>query len=467
MNRRKQIVASAISFALSAMLIQPVNANTATTTNAEPAPAQTQEAVIAASKNEVQDALRDVEKAASRHVAKQRRKLQSQGRSNEVFIAYGKALVSVSSTSPDWGDARVIAYQEAQNKARENFLRQLYAQVSSDIIKESFKTSALPEFTPDELQAQSSAESLLNKVAAYSHAVLDSKLEEQGIDPAEYKAAPLEKRKTMLKQAFTKGVKTRSYGDLSGAMITNTFETTDVNGKTAVAVVMKTSVKMKNILTELRSSKGVITPDENRRGVNIEDYLEANEPNLMYEYGLRLFRDEEGYPVLLSFSQAGNSCNPADYEECADNREFSYIEAYNDAMSHFAEAYNLNGFTESNTNKGKQKVTVARVNQSNETLKETVTTILRETKAMSKMQSEVKGLVGIYEAKKWSETHPVSNREINGVVLAWHPKREQALRTFKAHKTPSATKPAAATPTQKNSSGNRASSAFIMDDSDF
>ena len=431
MNCRKQVVASAISFALSAMLIQPVTANTAAITHS--APAQTQEAVIAASKSEVKDALENVEKAASRHVAEQRRKFQSQGRSNEVFIAYGKALVSVSSTSPDWGDARVIAYQEAQNKARENFLRQLYAQVSSDIIKESFKTSALPEFTPDELQSQSSAESLLNKVAAYSHAVLDSKLEEQGVDPAEFKAAPLEKRKTMMKQAFTKGVKTRSYGDLSGAMITNTFETTDVNGKTAVGVVLQTSVKMKNTLTELRSSKGVIAPDENRRGVNIEDYLEANEPNLMYEYGLRLFRDEEGYPVLLSFSQAGNSCNPADYEECADNREFSYIEAYNDAMSHFAEAYNLNGFTESETFKGKQKTREARLtknNQSTETSQETVTTILKETRALSKLQSEVKGLVGIYEAIRWSETHPISNREINGVVLAWRPQREQALRTF-------------------------------------
>ena len=208
-------------------------------------------------------------------------------------------------------------------------MKVLYANVSSEIIRESFRTNELPEFTAEELQAQGSLDSLLEKITAYGNAVLDSKLEEHGVNPEEYDAAPLEKRKIMMKRAFSKGTRVRSYGDLSGAMIINTFETTDKNGNTAVAVVLQTSVKMKNLLAGLRASKGVVTPG--KPGVNVDDYLVSNQTSLMFEYGLRMFRDEEGYPVLLSFSQAGNTCNPADYEECADNRSFAYDEAYNDA----------------------------------------------------------------------------------------------------------------------------------------
>lgn len=272
----------------------------------------------------------------------------------------------------------------------------------------------------------------------------------------------------MMKKSFTKGVQTRSYGDLSGTMITNTFETTDVNGNTAVSVMVQTSVKMKNTLATLRSSKGVVTPG--KPGINVDDYLVDNQDNLMFEYGLRMFRDEEGYPVLLSFSQAGNPCNPADYEECADYRDFSYDEAYNDAMSHFSEAYNLNGFTETDTFKGRPKATEAKITRNNgnttETTQETVSTILRETKTMSKMTSEVKGLVGIHEAIRWSEMHPTTGREINGVVLAWRSEREQALRTFKANKTPDAQQSSPTSRQQQTGSG-RASRNFIMDSNDF
>ena len=138
-------------------------------------------------------------------------------------------------------------------------------------------------------------------------------------------------------------------------------------------------------------------------------------------------------------------------------------------MSHFSEAYNLNGFTETEVFKGRQKTREAKITRISgsdaETSQETISTILSETKTMSKMKSEVKGLVGIYEAMRWSESHPVTGREINGVVLAWKPKREQALRTFKANRTPGSQQETAKK--RQQSAGGRASSSFIMDSSDF
>lgn len=186
MKFRQHAIAAAVSVLLSAVLTPVVSADAAT---AEPSaealqPAQTQEAVVTAKEEGVGNALRDVEKTAQQFVLEQRKRFRKQGRGNEIFIASGSALISQPMNSPDWGDARVIAYQEAQSKARESFLKELYAQVSSEIIRESFSTNQLPEFTPEELQAQGMLESLLDKMAAYSNAVLDSKLEENGINPA-------------------------------------------------------------------------------------------------------------------------------------------------------------------------------------------------------------------------------------------------------------------------------------------
>ncbi|MCL6271269.1 hypothetical protein M3P05_15185 [Sansalvadorimonas sp. 2012CJ34-2] len=464
------VLATASLCPLSASAEQQPATETATVEESANQPAQTAEAVIEASEKKVDDAFRDVEETARKYVRNQKRKYKKQGRSNEVFISSGSALVSEPSSSTNWGDARVIAYQEAQNKARESFLKQLYSEVSSDIIKDSFKTNKQPEFEPEDLQSQSKMESVLNKVVAYADAVLDEKLEEKGVDPAEYKSANPEKRKVMLKKAFSKAVTRKSHGDLSGAMIVNTYETTDANGNTAVAVVMKTSVKMKNFLRKLRTSKGVIQPNPKKHGVDIEEYLEVNRENLMYEYGLRMFYDENGYPVLLSFAQAGNDCNPVDYEECVDNRDFSFDEAENDAFSHFAEAYNLNGASETSTFKGKEKTKTNKITKTEngvETTQETINKIIKETKAMSRMTSRVKDLVGISEVMRWTEKHSVSGRELNGVVLAWRPETEQATRTFKANKIPSAPAPQQQTAAPKKNSAQQASSAFLMEDDDF
>ncbi|GAA4650944.1 hypothetical protein GCM10023116_32270 [Kistimonas scapharcae] len=434
-----------------------------------PVPSQTLEEVKAASEKRVSNAVDDVNTRAQEYVLRKKGQLRKQGRSNEVFVSYGAARVNAKGASPDWGDSRIIAYQRAQMDAREKLLKTLYSEVTSEIVKDSFKTNKLPKFEPEELQSQSKLESLLDKLTALADATLDEKLSEKGIDPAEYNAAPPEKRKIMMKKAFSKTTERLSRGDLSGTLVTRTFETTDENGYTAVAVVIQTSVKMKNLLSELRVSKGAIEPNPNKKRKSIDDFLIENRKNLMYEYGLKLMYDEQGYPILLSFAQAGNDCNPVDYEECVDNREFAYIEAENDAFAHIAEAYNLSGLSKTSTSKGEEQSKEARVTQTaegEETIQETVSRVIKETRAMAKMTSSVKNLVGIEEAMRWSEKHPVTGREINGLVLAWHPLKEQAIRTFKAGKIPSNSSTSEGA-VFDNGSGSSTSSMELMDDSDF
>ncbi|WP_298722208.1 DUF6844 domain-containing protein [uncultured Oceanisphaera sp.] len=429
------------------------------------APAQTELEIVKSAERGIDNAHLYVTEQADKFVRERKAAYRRQGRSQEVFLQYGVADVSRQPTSPDWADARSIAYLQAQTKAREALIKELYISISSDVAREAFTTNQGPEFTPEELQRSGKLDAMFDKLVAVADASLDQKLVELGVDPEEFNAAPPSKRKLMMRKAISRTVGTRSRGEIGGAMIIRTFEITDTNGNTSVAAVLSTSNKMKNVLASLRQSKGHVEPEPEKRGINLDSFLESNKANLMYEYGVKMMRDEQGYPMLVSFGMAGNDCNPVDYEECNDNRDFAFIEAEQEAYAHISEAYNLYGSMETQNTKGQERernATLTKTDAGEETLEETTTTLLKETRQMSRMSSSVKGLVGLQVAKRWTHKHPISNREINGVVVAWHPQKEQAMRTFKAGKVPG----------QQGQNGyqsgsNQGASMDMMDISDF
>lgn len=399
-------------------------------------PASTAQETIAASKSTTQDAYSYVEEKARKYILEKRRKFRAQNK--QVFIHSGTAAIKLKPTEAGWADARVLAYAEAQQKARESLLKQLDNNVKTNTIRSAFKTDRLPEFTPEEIQEQSKFEAILSKVVALTDATLDTKLEELGVDPSEYNAAPPSKRKKILENSITRNVITTSRANITGTQIMKSFEKTDADGRTAVSVVIATSNKKKNLLASLRKSKGNIEPSPEKAKNSVEDYLEMHRDNLMYQIGTKLHWDEKGYPVLLSFGMSGNSCNLADYEECISNREFSYMDAELNAWAHISEAYNLSGSIDSKSSATSSQTTTATVtlrdDKNTDLQKDPVAQVIKEINATSKMTSSVKGLTGIQEATRWSVKHPVTNREMNGVVLVWHPLAEQETRAFKENK---------------------------------
>lgn len=437
-----------------------------TVDEAAPVPAQTEIEIVKAVESGIGNAHQYVSEQADSYVSKRRQSYRQQGRGNEVFLQYGVADISLRSANPEWGDARTIAYLQAQTKAREALMRELHLDVSTEAARESFRTNKEPEFTLEELRTDSKMEAMLGKLVAFADASLNKKLTELGVDAKEFDAAPLSKRKVMMRKAINREVETRARGEISGAMIIKTFEVTDDNGNTSVAVVLSTSNKMKNLLASLQDSKGQVVPEPDKPGVNLDHFLDSNKANLMYEYGVKMLRDEQGYPMLVSFGMAGNDCNPVDYEECNDNRDFAFIEAQQEAYAHISEAYNLYGSMKTNTSKGSQRErvqTLTKTDDGEDSLQVTTTKLLKETREMSRMSSSVNGLVGLAVAKKWTHKHPTSGREINGVVVAWHPQKEQAMRTFKAGKAPAA----ARQQSSHQPGNNQGASLDLMDISDF
>ena len=168
------------------------------------APASTTKETVQAQNQGPDDAALYVAEKAQEFVIQKRRKFAQQNK--QVFMHSGTAIISVKPTEAGWGDARVMAYREAQQKARESMLKQLYVSVASETIRRSFKTNKLPEFTPEEIQSQSKLDAILTKLVALTDATLNTELAELGIDSTEFDAAPPTKRKEMMKKAITETV---------------------------------------------------------------------------------------------------------------------------------------------------------------------------------------------------------------------------------------------------------------------
>ena len=86
-------------------------------------PASSAEATVEAHNEQPEDAYAYVEEKAREYITEKRRKFTSQGK--QVFIHSGTALIRLKPTEAGWADARVLAYTEAQQKAREKLLKQI------------------------------------------------------------------------------------------------------------------------------------------------------------------------------------------------------------------------------------------------------------------------------------------------------------------------------------------------------
>jgi hypothetical protein len=429
---KRLLFTSLLCFTVSAT---SVNAQTETTT-ADPAMEESQQP--AATTEEVKEsagvanAYQHVRQKSQDYVAKKRQRFAAK---NKIVLMHaGSAQVGIPSQSKGWADARVIAYKEALQQAREAMIRQLYMDVSTETARRVFKTNQGPEVPEDGFKNSNVFSALLDKWVALKGATYDEELRELGIDPEQYNSAPPSVRKRMMEKSIMDETRQRARGDISGSIIVKSFEASDDNGNSAVSVVIAASNKMKNTLAGLRGSQGDIRPVAEKAGEPIMDYLINNRENLMFTIGTKLVWDEKGFPVLLSFGMSGNDCDPTDMTSCIDNQEFSFIEAEADAYGSLAQTYNLQGKTETLTRSGITSAkdrTISKETDGVQTVDENINELIKETELTSTMTSSVKGLVGLQKAYEWTAPHPVTGHEVNGVVIMWHPEKEAAVRSFK------------------------------------
>jgi hypothetical protein len=369
----------------------------------------------------------EVENKIGSYKLKVQNSLARQGKTHSAFVYSGTADITVDKNDPSWSAYRTMAIKEAMARARESYLQELNVSTQSSTLNRLANKSGMPPATIDDFRAESSSTAIRDKVIAAIGGKLDAELEDLGINPEEYKAAPPEKRGDYLKASIAEQTKRTAYGNLSGMFLIKTFEVMKDNGEGTVGVVMAMSLKKKKLLKALIDSKGNIQPDGTKadsKFTTISNYLVSKKDSLYLKSGTNIKYDELGYPFIISYGQAGVKFSTNSQIRSME-RKVAKPYAINDAWANLARTYNLSGKFSAETSQSKSNTTetISRlVNNNIETTQsDTVSSLISEMTQMSKTSASIKGLTGVKIEYTWSKKHPITGKEIVGAVIVWHP----------------------------------------------
>jgi len=227
-----------------------------------------------------------------------------------AFYVKGVANVVGNVASPTFVKSRSLAYSKAYQNAVAEYIFRRFGDSLSEQYQRTFNDYS--KGVPGE-DVKGAFARIAEKTAQLTEAKLDEGLRKLGVTPS---GSVTEKRKLAQNLIVKRTVKKAS-GESAGLLPVQTFEGWAENGKYAVGVVVRGGVETE-ILADCLKNK--VRPRLSRPecGQPVAQAL-PNDEELVSQFGVRLFFDENGTPALLSIGQWGSSYvgEDADLDESA------------------------------------------------------------------------------------------------------------------------------------------------------
>ena len=243
---------------------------------------------------------------------------------DDVLVVSGTTFVVLSADDKRWPKARSLAYQQAFMDAMGEYVSQIRTRVTNRLIQEQFQED-LDEseltFDPEDTVA-SQLERVVEKLAILGERKLDQALADSGMSAEEIAGLTPAQKKTTFSDRLTRRTTREAFGSAAGLVPVKTFEAIDDEGNSAIGVVAASSRRMRRLATQVARGKS-IAPDADRARQPIADQLaEMADDELVDQFGVRVYWDEQGYPTLVAFGQWGFSNEGLDKRKQARRRDF-------------------------------------------------------------------------------------------------------------------------------------------------
>ncbi len=349
---------------------------------------------------------------------------------DDVLVVVGTAFVALSADDKRWPKARSLAYQQAFMNAMGEYVSLIRSRVTTRLIQDQFEQD-LDEseltFDPEDT-VSSKLERVFEKLAILGERKLDQALADSGMGAEEIARLTPAQKKTTFSDRITRRTTREAFGSAAGLVPIKTFEAIDDQGNTAIGVVAASSRRMRRLATQVARGKS-ITPDADRARLSVADQLaEMSDEELVDQFGVRVYWDEQGYPTLVSFGQWGFSNEGLDKRKKARRRDFAGRQAENDARSHLVTFIRASTrFTEEST-VGADVEEAINVLPDN-TVEEIETAKLADELVKKANVTSQAELTGMATLRTWGARHPdLDSQEIVGAIVSWSPAREKAVR---------------------------------------
>ena len=349
---------------------------------------------------------------------------------DDVLVVVGTAFVALSVDDKRWPKARSLAYQQAFMNAMGEYVSLIRSRVTTRLIQDQFEQD-LDEseltFDPDDT-VSSKLERVFEKLAILGERKLDQALADSGMNAEEIARLTPAQKKTTFSDRIRRRTTREAFGSAAGLVPIKTFEAIDDEGNTAIGVVAASSRRMRRLATQVARGRS-ITPDADRARLSIADQLaEMSDEELVDQFGVRVYWDEQGYPTLVSFGQWGFSNEGLDKRKKARRRDFAGRQAENDARSH------LVTFIRASTRFTEESTVEADVEEAfnvlpDNTVEEIETAKLADELVKKANVTSQAELTGMATLRAWGARHPdLDKQEIVGAIVSWSPAREKAVR---------------------------------------
>ncbi len=385
---------------------------------------ETEEVVI---ETNITDPADDVEAMISKKLSAMEAAIAAQGKSHSVKLFSGTAPVPVSKEDPMWSKYRAAAFDRAIANARQSYLMTIDKSVIENQIATYFNDEGLPAPTKADFRSDSTMKNMWDKMIAVVDGKVVAQLEEMGIDSTIYKTSPPQKKQKLLEDSLMREIVTTAGGKMSGMVLSQTAEAYESNGKGHVGVIMVMSANKREQIEFMLKSKGNVMPTPEKANPKYTNIAQAfaDMENIHQQKGINLVYDDKGYPMIVSYGQAGVKYT-SDSSRRHQNRKQAKYMAEADAWGSIAAAYGLNGQFEGSvtTSQATSEDRTATLNYDGDlsVVTSDIQHSLREIMSnTSKYTAQVKNLNGVRVAYPWRKVHPATGHEMVGAVLVWHP----------------------------------------------
>lgn len=336
-----------------------------------------------------------------------------------AWIGRAKSAVAKSMNAAEWGKLREAAYRTAWSNVQTEFIRYQYDDDFSEVTRRFFSdaSNAAPEYVQDEYTGNQAIDEFIDKAGAVLSSKLDGALRDLDVDPEAFARGSNKQRKEILSDSIRRETIARSIGKLGGLWPVKTF--TSINdGFQVIGVVGVYRPEFQELAGEIAGRRQILSNGASARP--LAERISTDPAQLVDTYGIRVLRDESGYPVLVAFGQYGVSGRDLNPVIMSKLRQAAIAQARSAADTELLQF--ING-TSNYTDKIVAKAAVVKyvdVDRQGyvESGDEVPVTDIVEQILTTKAHAQLSGL---RDFKTWTYRHPDSGNILVGVVRLWSP----------------------------------------------
>ncbi|MBR1835650.1 MAG: hypothetical protein IJ783_00010 [Kiritimatiellae bacterium] len=319
------------------------------------------------------------------------------------YVVFAAANVALPNTDPQFGDALASAFDVAMLEAQQRMLMDRFGRIVTEKTRETFRDNStnakeIPLDAPASAGGAGGvadkALRVLDKTLSLSEAKLDKALDEYGVPHSEYQTAPVEKKKTLLKNAMLKETLKTASGEIAGVFPVQTTVKMDKKGNAKIGVILIMSPKSVQVAKDISLQRKSLIAG---KGADLHSKFIPKTPEQWCgQLGTRLAYDQDGRPAIVSYGMGAYVPDGDDDYINDELKEEARKQAMDNADAQIAEVVAGRMSAQSSRLQGEsvEKTVTRAMTLDSPTFEKTAKEVIKQSQSFAKSQAkmEMKGL---------------------------------------------------------------------------